>query len=218
MNGPIVLAVLNGKGGVGKSTVAANVARGIQLSGRSTLLVDTDPQGTLSVWSNLREDDSPLPGVSQVTGEQAIRSSIGKVARGYDVAVIDGAAKLNRNTIAAVKAAHYVIVPVQPAGPDLWSSSDLVEWIEERREATDSPLPHARFLISRQIVGTALAREVEGALDEYGLGVFRTRISQRIAYAEAISQGSTVLDTEPGGKAAIEIENLTKEILDWIYG
>ena len=141
MSEPVLLAVLNGKGGVGKSTIAANIARGLQLAGRSVLLVDTDPQGTLAAWSNLHDDESPLPAVRQVTGERAIRANVGKIARGYELAVIDGAAKLNRHTIAAVKAAQYVVIPVQPSGPDIWSSGDLVGWIEERRSASDSPLP-----------------------------------------------------------------------------
>ena len=75
--------------------------------------------------------------------------------------------------------------------------------------------PKATFVISRQIVGTKLAREVREALDEYGLPIMQSLTSQRVVYANSAANGLTVLDTEPEGAAAREIRELIKEITSW---
>ena len=212
MSQPIIISCLNQKGGSGKSTLAAHIARGLQtILNYSVTIADTDPQGTLSDWSNAQSEDSDFPPVMQVQGETAILRNIPKLSRGYDVVILDGAAKLNKYTIASVKASDIVLIPVQPSGPDIWAVSDLVEWIEERRLVTEGK-PDAFFVISRQIVGTALASDIEDALAEYNFPILTSRISQRVAYAESITSGSTVLDTEPESKAAKEVQGIVNEL------
>ncbi len=73
--------------------------------------------------------------------------------------------------------------------------------------------PRTAFLISRQIIGTRLAGELRDTLKQFGLPVFKTRISQRIAFAESLSMGSTVLDQSPNSLGSQEIKDITKELL-----
>jgi chromosome partitioning protein len=68
-------------------------------------------------------------------------------------------------------------------------------------------------VISQQIVGTNLAGEIGGVLERYELPVLEGRLSQRVAFAEALSLGTTVLDTSPSSKAAAEVEEITEETL-----
>jgi chromosome partitioning protein len=75
-------------------------------------------------------------------------------------------------------------------------------------------VPAAAFVISQQIVGTNLAGEIGDVLGEYDLPVLDGRTSQRVAYAEALSVGSTVLDMKPSSKAAAEVRTLTEETLE----
>jgi len=207
---PTVVAVLNQKGGSGKTTLATNLARGLQLEGLDVMIADADPQGTASEWSALRPEDSDLPPVVGVKG-----STIGEledVGAAYDVVVLDGAPALDSPNVKALKAADLVLLPVRPSGPDLWSVEDLVELIHTRRDVTGGR-PLAAFVVSQQR-RTNLAGGIADVLDGYDVPVLDGRTSQRVAYAEALTTGTTVLDAAPSSKAASEIEEITDDVLD----
>ncbi len=116
-----------------------------------------------------------------------------------------------------MKTTDIILIPVQPSGPDIWAVADLVEWIAERRALTEGK-PDAAFVISRQIVGTALAADIEEALAEYNFPIFSSRLSQRVAFAESITSGLTVFDTEPESKAAAEARGVVLELKALING
>jgi chromosome partitioning protein len=205
-----IIAVLNMKGGSGKSTVATNLARGLQDHG-SVCIVDADPQGTALRWDNANPDDADLPGV--FAASMPLDERIPQLASGWGYVVVDGAAKAKDRTRQSVQAADVVLVPVRPSGADLWASEWLVGVIRNRQRMTGG-VPAAAFVISQQIVGTNLAGEIGDVLGEYDLPVLGGRTSQRVAYAEALSVGSTVLDMEPNSKAAAEVRTLTEETLE----
>lgn len=205
-----IIAILNMKGGSGKSTVATNLARGLQDHG-SVCIVDADPQGTALRWDNANPDDADLPGV--FAASMPLDERIPQLASGWDFVVVDGAAKAKDRTRQSVQAADVVLVPVRPSGADLWASEWLVGVIRNRQRMTGG-VPAAAFVISQQIVGTNLAGEIGDVLGEYDLPVLDGRTSQRVAYAEALSVGSTVLDMEPSSKAAAEVRTLTEETLE----
>lgn len=211
-----VIAVLNSKGGAGKSTLATNLARGLQLRGGRVLLVDTDPQGTTRDWREMQAEDAELPTVVGIDRPTLHRDLPG-VAHAFDYVVVDGAAKLQEMLASAVKVANLILLPVQPSAADIWAVSDLVDMIEARRQVTDGQ-PAAAFVISRQIIGTNLAAVVQDAVEKYGLPVLKARTAQRVAYAEALATGLTVLDTEPAGKAAHEITAIVNETLEMLNG
>jgi len=208
------ISILNSKGGTGKSTVATNLSRALQLDKEKVLLVDSDTQGTARDWRNINEDDSFLAviGIDRPTLEK----DIPKVSEGFDYIVIDGSAKLEEMSVSAIKASNLILIPIQPSAPDIWGSSDLIDLIKTRMSI--DPNLKAYFLISRQITGTNLAKEISDVLKELGLPVLKTRISQRIAYAEAISRGLSVVDIDSKGEASKEIQNLSKEIRGLLNG
>jgi chromosome partitioning protein len=199
------VAVLNRKGGVGKTTIATNLARALQLRGLDVVLVDTDPQGSARDWASTGDAQVPVTvGVDRpVLDEELPR------LKGYDVAVIDGVAKVERMSASAVKAADLVLIPVRPSAVDLWTAGELVDLIQSRQEVTGGP--HAAFVISQAIVGTTLADEAEGALSRLELPVW-DGTHQRIAYAKAVGKGLSVLDLSDE-KAQAEIEDLTDRVL-----
>lgn len=205
------IAVLNQKGGSGKTTIATHLARAWQLAGLDVLLVDSDPQGSARDWAAVREDQPvPVVGIDRPTIERDLRA-LGHKQR----IIIDGAPQAADLAASAIKAADLVLIPVQPSPYDIWAAADLVELIKARQEITDGR-PAAAFVVSRVIRATRLGAEVEDALAEHGLPVLDARIHQRIAYPTSAAAGSTVLDTEPQGDAAREIRALVRAIDDMI--
>ena len=212
---PHIIAVLNTKGGAGKSTIATNLARAFQHDGSSVLIVDSDPQGTARDWRETG-GDIDLPAVFGID-RPTLDIDLPKVAHAFDVILIDGAAKMTKMAVSAIKAADLVLIPVQPSAADLWAVNDLVDMIETRQQITDGR-PRAVFVINRQILGTRLAGGVDDVLASYGLPVLESRTSQRVAYSEAMAAGLTVLDHEPEGKAADEIRSLYNELKEHLDG
>ncbi len=186
-----VISVLNQKGGSGKTTIATHLARALQLAGNSVLLVDSDPQGSSRDWAAVHEEQPvPVIGIDRPTIERDLKSVVQK-----DFVVIDGAPQTADLAISAIKA------------------SDLVNLIKQRIELTDGNLK-AAFLINRAIKGTKIGGEIRAALEEYELPVLSTVIVQRIIYPTSAITGSTVLDKEPNGEAAKEIQSLTNEVIN----
>jgi len=209
---PAVVAVLNQKGGSGKTTIATNLARGLQLEGLDVLIADADPQRTASEWGDLRDEDWDLPPVVGVNGS-TIENDLQSIGAAYDVVVIDGAPALDSLNVKTLKASDVVLLPVRPSGPDVWAGEELVDLIHTRRDATGGS-PKAAFVVSQQVARTNLAGEIGEILDAYGLPVLDGRTGQRVAYAEALSVGTTVLDMAGASKAESEIREITTGVLD----
>lgn len=206
-----VIAVLNQKGGSGKTTIATHLARALQLDGADVLLVDSDPQGSARDWAAVREDQ-PLPvvGIDRPTIDRDLKRFVKK-----DFVVIDGAPQAADLAVSAIKASNFVLIPVQPSPYDIWATADLVELIKQRIEITDGQL-RAAFVVSRAIKGTRIGAEIADALAEYELPVLSTRITQRVIYPSTAAAGTTVLDADPEGDAAAEIWALINEIKQMI--
>ncbi len=202
-----VIAVLNQKGGSGKTTIATHLARALQVTGADVLLIDSDPQGSARDWAAVC-DDNPITvvGIDRPTIERDLKNLVKK-----NYLIIDGAPQAANLAVSAVKAADFILIPVQPSPYDIWATSDLVDLVKQRIEMTDGAL-QAAFVISRAIKGTKMSREVAGALEGYGLPVLTTRITQRVLYPGSAAKGSTVLDEYPSGDAAREIYALASEL------
>lgn len=202
-----VIAVLNQKGGAGKTTIATHLARALQLDGADVLLVDSDPQGSARDWAAVREDQLlTVVGIDRPTIDRDLKH----VAR-KDWVVIDGAPQAADLAVSAIKAAGLVLIPVQPSPYDIWATADLVELVRQRIEVTDGRL-RAAFVVSRAIRGTRIGAEVADALQGYGLPVLTARITQRVAYPSTAAAGTTVLDADPEGDGAAEIRALAAEV------
>lgn len=204
-----IIAVLNQKGGSGKTTIASNVAHALKLADTSVLLVDSDPQGSARDW-NEANGGSVLPVVG--LDRETLPADLKAIRGGYDYVVIDGAPQIAKMAVAAVKAADLVLIPVQPSPYDIWAAADLVEVIKARQQITEGK-PKAAFVISRAIKNTKLSSEVAEALEGYGLPILKNGTTQRVIYPTSASEGKTVFSAG-NNPACDEIRAIAEELLE----
>lgn len=204
----MIVAILNQKGGAGKTTISVNLARALQQAEKKVLLIDSDPQGSARDWHAAGEGNLlSVIGLDRPT----LHKDIKNISDRYHWVLIDGAPQLAEMAISAIKCADIILIPVQPSPYDIWAAEDLVEVIKARQEITEGK-PKAAFVISRQITNTNLGKEIREALNGYELPIFESGTFQRVIYAKTAATGSTVLDTEPYGEASVEIKKIAKEL------
>ncbi len=204
-----VISLLNQKGGVGKTTIALHLAYELAKSG-SVLLIDADPQSSSLDWSTQREDKAPFA----VMGfpKKVLHREIGSLSSGYAWTVIDGPPASTDIATSAISASDLVIIPVQPSPLDTWAAQKILDTLSE--VMTIKPHIQGRFVINRLMPNTTLGREVAAGLETYPeITTLPTAIHNRTEYAKAMRLGKVAQETEPAGKAAADIAQLTHHIL-----
>lgn len=204
----MIIGVLQQKGGVGKTTIALNLAAAFAQEGQRTLLVDADPQGSALAWSSVRTKAPLFPVIGMP--KPTLHKDLPQIAKDYDVVVIDGAPRVNELARSAILACDFVLIPVQPSPFDVWSCSETVSLIEEARQFR--PGIRAAFVINRKIANTAIARDVAAAFKDFPFGLSDVAVVQRVGFAEAAAQGLTVIETAPGSQSALQIYDLAEFI------
>lgn len=205
----MILALLNQKGGVGKTTLAVHIAAALALRERSVLLVDTDPQGSALDWSATRKANPLFPVIG--LPKNNLYKEIPAHATKYDDVIIDGPPRVNELARAAILASDMILIPVQPSPYDVWAAKEIIDLLHEAAVFKEKQI--YRFVINRRIVNTAIGRDVVEALASYKIPVLSTSVGQRVIFAESAGQGDTVMETDSTGQAAQEINTLVDEIL-----
>lgn len=212
----LTIAVVSVKGGVGKTTLATNVAATAHLAGHRTTLLELDSQGSALDWYAARKEGSKLDGLSVARADRALTiARFRELTGGYDVAILDGPPGLSPITRAAVVACDVVLLPIRAGGFDWWA---LVHTLNELKVADETraqlKLPRARRIVVMNAADdrTLLARRVQEGLAELGADVAvelaPVTIRSRVIFGLAALQGETAVTLAPESPAADDIREL----------
>ncbi|HEY9896351.1 MAG TPA: ParA family partition ATPase [Candidatus Sericytochromatia bacterium] len=204
----MIIAFASLKGGAGKSTLSIHLAHAIALAKKRVLLVDADPQSSVSSWAAARDSASPFPVIG--LARNTIHRDLPELLEAYDHCVIDTPPRVSAMARSAILAADLVLIPVQPSSYDVWAASETVELVKEAQQF--KPDIKAAFVVNRRIGNSAIGKEIDSALADYALPVLKTAIAQRVVFSES-SAGYTVMELSPSSAAATEIKNLAKAVL-----
>jgi chromosome partitioning protein len=203
------IAVANLKGGVGKTTLAVNLACELASGGDSVALIDADAQGSATAWAERAE----LPVQSEAMPLDDPRDAarwIERVRRiRTDWVVIDAPPHIGATTQAAVGWADLVLVPVGASGLDLVATRGALALIGEARERRKVG-PKAMLIPSKLDSRTAAAREIEAALKQLGESIGPS-IHQRISFADAFTAGQWIGAYAPDSDAHNEIRAIARK-------
>jgi chromosome partitioning protein len=206
-----VIAVTGRKGGIGKSTITANLAAELLILGRSVAVIDTDPQGSLIGWARL--GDGALRDIVkavEVASAGQFRAAIRKAAAGADRVLIDSPPGVGDAVLLASLAADLVLLPCGPSPLDILAVRDALELARQARQERGGTLPAIRFIPSK-VTSTRLGRGLADTLAEMGEPVLPP-IGQRAATAEAALTGLTVREFAEGSPAQLEFAALAAAI------
>lgn len=204
-----IISFLNQKGGVGKTTLAINVAGALAQMGLKVLFVDADPQGSALDWSGMRQADPIFTIVGMA--KPVVHKEIKLICANYDHVIIDSPPSVNAIARSVIAASNLVIIPLQPSPYDVWAAQGTIDQVKEAGALTENL--KTVFAINRKIVNTAIGRDILEALAQYDVPTLDVQISQRVGFAESAAQGMTVQEYAASSAAAREIEALTKSIL-----
>jgi chromosome partitioning protein len=190
-----VITIANTKGGVGKSTLAGNLTWALATeTGRRVLLVDADPQASVTKWFDLASQD-PSFDRTQLTTARVLHQQLPRLRQQYELIVVDCPPMQSDVTAAAVTQADLGLVPVLPSPLDVLAYSELVPLLRQAQGV--NPALVLRFVINQLAPRTALACEVHETLTDADIPVLPTYIHDRQLYRRVVAQGASVL-TETG--------------------
>jgi chromosome partitioning protein len=198
-----VLVFASRKGGAGKSTLAAHLAAQTAKPGRKTLLIDADPQGSLSLWHGLRE---PGDLTLKSTARNLAATLKAAKAEGVEWVIIDTPPQATGIVEEAVKAATLVVVPARPSLFDLAAVEDTIALAKRARR------PYAVVMNGappkRGASEGAAVREIRETLTEKGVPVWAGQITHRGALSASLDSGRGVAESAGHTPAADEVAAL----------
>ena len=201
----MIITVGNTKGGVGKTTLAVNLAIARALAGRDVWLIDGDRQGTAQTAISIRADAGHTPGIACATYSDGptLRAQVQQQASKFDDIIIDAGGRDSTALRAALVLSDVLLVPFQPRSYDVWALNDIAALVDEARSVRDGL--RAVAILNCADPGEASTDNADAAAAVAEIPQFEyldTPIRRRKAFANAAGQGLSVLELKPADKKA----------------
>ena len=207
----MIVSVTSLKGGVGKSTIAQNLAVGFANIGYKVAIIDTDTNASTVHWSGLRDEDLAPIMVMGISTSEALRKNVKKLHEDYEIIVIDGTPSMNKLVSTIMILGDIVLIPIRPSGFDIWATEKFLEKYDQAKALKDDI--KASFILNEFNGKLNLSQEIKEALNELNIPTLKTTVKNRIAYQEAAVMGLGVYEYKDP-KAKKEIVSLTNEVLE----
>ena len=200
-----VIAFLSQKGGSGKTTLSVHTAVAAEATGERVCVIDADPQESATAWASALEAGTPIVATAQA-GEldAALRAA---ESEGMTLAVVDAPPHAAPAAGQIARRSELVLIPVRPSAFDLAAVPAAVEIVAAAKV-------RGAFVLSACPFRAPEIGETRAALEAYGLPIVPGEITDRRAFARAVTTGSAVTEFEAEGKAAEEIRALWAWIKD----
>ena len=207
-----VVVIAGRKGGIGKSTIAGNLAGEFAAMGKSVAALDADPQHSLAAWAGQGEGMLSQC-VEKVSGGKSddLRDKVRAAQKAADIVLIDTPPGHQDVAYQAMLLADLALLPCGPSPLDLFPLKEALALALKARAERRSKKPRIRFVPSKVLKNTTLGRGLSSSLEQMGKKVL-PEIGQRIVVAEAVMSGLTVQEYAPGSAAQTEFEQLAKAV------
>lgn len=205
-----VIAIAGRKGGIGKSTIAGNLAGEFVGRGVTVALLDADPQHSLAAWA--AQGDGVLSQCVRTVQDgrpEHLRAAVKGAAREADIVLIDTPPGMPETAYAAAMVADLVLLPCGPSPLDLFALKEALSLALKARAVRRSKKPRIRLVPSKVTANTNLGRNLTTSLEAMGRKIL-PGISQRVILAEAVNSGLTIREFAPGSSSAEEFAALAK--------
>lgn len=211
----MIFTIGNTKGGVGKSTLALNLAIALAARGRTVWIVDGDRQGTISMAMGIRAAAGKLPLIhcSQLPDGDQLHAALVAEAAQFDCVVVDAGGRDSTALRAALVLSAIVIVPFAPRSLDMWALSDMCRLVDEAR--AHNPSLKACAVLSCADAAGRDNQDASDALENFPqLDYLPTPIRRRKSVANAVGHGLSVLEAQPkDSKAIAELKDFVDIIM-----
>lgn len=216
---PTFITTAHQKGGVGKSTIALNLYGYFTKAGLKTAIVDIDPQGTITQFSELAEAGrfNLIKRRDFIESEEEDRISIERLlvqVKDYDVVIIDTPPYLTDELEDIFQITNLLIIPCKASLFDALAIRQTLAFIENSKRANDKNFISV-IVLTMVISGSNIQDQIREVLKQHKTPILDTEIGNRIAYAKSLLLTGSIVDDDTG-KAKDEIENLATEILTLI--
>lgn len=212
----MIITVGNTKGGVGKTTIAVNIAIARALAGRDVWLIDGDRQGTAQTAISIRAEAGHTPGIACATypDGSTLRAQVQQQSSKFDDVVIDAGGRDSTALRAALVLTDVLLVPFQPRSFDVWALNDIAVLIDEARSVRDGLRCFAVLNCADPGEHSTDNAEAAAAVSEIPQFTYLpTPLRRRKAFANAAGAGQSVLEIKPQDtKASAEMESLIKAL------
>lgn len=201
------LVIAQQKGGSGKTTLAAHLAVAFSKD-KSVAILDVDPQGSLGQWFEIRErrlGEGETGLLLRTASGWGAKREARSLARDHDIVLIDMPPRSDLEARNAIESADLVAVPVQPTPVDLWATTATLELVAKGG-------PPSILVINRAPARAATTGQMMDAIRELGAVAAQSQLGNRVAFGSTMGLGSTVMETFPSSKAALEVRSLADEL------